>query len=369
MKKIISIFAALTMLLSIVPAAMAETTIDFQANRGISLQEVGLNETPEGVSPTTGLALDSYDVPDGFAGLAATGTYLPMLVQIDNYDGGTDDMAPWGASYADILYETPLHKDGYTRISMLFSDLLPDSVGPVRSARVGHCWLREEWDAGFLFYGGQEADGSNIRDVFRKYGANGKGVLFDGTSGENKPWMPYYSSRAGLVAPHDKDGNVAAMSALIPADHVAPNHAFRFTDEIPAGDTAEVVNITWGTDLYNSVFEYDADSNQYFRYMNQKGKMVPYVDRDTQEQLAFANVIVQHTKVTYNGSYAAPVTEHIGEGNADFFMGGVHIAGYWKRDDMASRTVFYGPDGNEIELQRGTTFVSIIPTETKVSYE
>ena len=116
-------------------------------------------------------------------------------------------------------------------------------------------------------------------------------------------------------------------------------------------------------------YEYDADSNQYFRYMNQKGKMVPYVDRDTQEKLAFANVIVQHTKVTYNGSYAAPVTEHIGEGNADFFMGGVHIAGYWKRDDMASRTVFYGPDGNEIELQRGTTFVSIIPTETKVSYE
>lgn len=369
MKKMISMLLAVALLLSVVPAAMAETVIDFKANRGIKLQKVGLNEAAEGISPTTGLALEGYDIPEGFAGLAATGRYLPMLVQIDNYDGGTDYMAPWGASYADILYETPLHKDGYTRISMLFSDLIPDSVGPVRSARVGHCWLREEWDAGFLFYGGQEAEGSNIRDVFRQTRASSKGVLFDGTAGETKPWMPYYSSRAGLASPHDKDGNVAAMSALVPADHAAPNHTFLFTDELPEGDVAEMINIVWGSDLYNSYFEYDADSNQYFRYMDQKKTLVPYVDRDTQEQLAFANVIVQHTKVTYNGSAAAPVTEHIGEGNADFFMGGVHIAGYWKRDDAASRTVFYGPDGNEIELQRGKTFVSIIPSATTVSYE
>ena len=51
------------------------------------------------------------------------------------------------------------------------------------------------------------------------------------------------------------------------------------------------------------------------------------------------------------------------------FIGGVHIAGYWKRDDMQSRTVFYGPDGNEIALQRGKTFICIIPDETVVSYE
>ena len=369
MKKLISIMISLALLLSLATAAIAETVINPNEDRNIELQDVGLNEAPEGVSPTTGLPLDMHNVPEGFAGLAVTGRYLPILTQIDNYNGGTDDIAPWGASYADIVYESPLHKSGYTRISLLFSDIIPDSVGPVRSARVGHCWLREEWDAGFMFYGGQEAKGSNIRDVFRSTGATQKGVLFDGTAGDNKAWMAYYSPRSGLIAPHDKDGNAAAMSELIPADHVAPNHTFLFTDEMPEGDPAECIWIDWDAEQYNSYLEYDADSNQYFRYMDRDGKLTAYVDRDANEQLAFANVIIQHTTVTYNRTADAPVTEHIGEGNADFFMGGVHIAGYWKRADETSRTVFYGPDGNELELQRGKTLISIIPEKTVVTYE
>ena len=50
-------------------------------------------------------------------------------------------------------------------------------------------------------------------------------------------------------------------------------------------------------------------------------------------------------------------------------MGGKYIAGYWKRADANSRTVFYDAEGNEIALQRGKTFISIIPAETTVSYE
>ena len=96
---------------------------------------------------------------------------------------------------------------------------------------------------------------------------------------------------------------------------------------------------------------------------------VAYEDKYTQEQLAFSNLIVQHTTVTWNGSSDAPVTVHIGEGNADIFMGGKYIAGYWKRADANSRTVFYDAEGNEIALQRGKTFISIIPAETTVSYE
>lgn len=371
MKRLISLMLALALLLTLVPSAMAETMINGKAKRGIKIKKVSLNEVEEGISPTTGLPLADMEAPDGFAGLAVTGRYMPMLVQIDNSDGGVGDIAPWGASYADIVYETPLHSKGFTRISFLFSDLIPDSVGPVRSARVGHVWLREEWDCGFLYYGGQERAGSNINEEFKKYGATKKGVLFSGIVGSNKPWKKYYTARKGCASPHNKDANVAAMSELIPEDHVAPNHAFKFTDDIPTeGDTAEEIRIKWDAINYGSNLVYDVDSNLYFRYMRQKDDvLVPYEDRDTQEQLAFANVIVQFTTVKYNGSSAAPITKHVGEGNADFFMGGKHIAGYWKRADMASRTVFYGPDGNEISLQRGKTLIVMIPNDKEVSYE
>lgn len=373
MKKTLRVLLALALALCLTPAALAETVIDGQADRNITLQEVGLNEVIDGVSPTTGLTLSELDQPEGFAGLAITGRYMPMLVQIDNTDGGVGDRAPWGATYADIIYETPLHRNGFTRLSFLFSDLIPDSVGPVRSARVGHVDLRQEWDAGFLYYGGQTRKGSNIEERFREYGVTSRDVqvLFSGIVGNNRPWKQYYTRVSGVVSPHNVDANVAAMYELIDPSFTPPNHAFLFTDELPAtGESAEVITIDWGAVMYNSRFVYDVDSNQYFRYMLQKNdEEVAYEDKYTQEQLAFSNLIVQHTTVTWNGSSDAPVTVHIGEGNADIFMGGKYIAGYWKRADANSRTVFYDDQGNEIALQRGKTFISIIPAETTVSYE
>ena len=49
-------------------------------------------------------------------------------------------------------------------------------------------------------------------------------------------------------------------------------------------------------------------------------------------------------------------------------MGGKHIAGYWKRENMESRTVFYDADGNEIQLQRGKTLISVVPYIGWVDY-
>ncbi len=396
MKRVLSVILALVLLLS-AASALAEdgmTRIDPNEKRGIKIKEVGLNEVEEGISPTTGLSLADLEAPDGFAGLAVTGRYMPMLVQIDNTDGGVDNpdgknVSPWGASYADIVYETPLHSRGMTRISFLFSDLIPDSVGPVRSARMGHVWLREEWDCGFLFYGQQEYAKTNVRKEFSKLGADEKGVLFSGMVSASKPWKQFYTSRKGSTRPHHVDANVAAMSELIPETHVAPNHAFKFTDEYPTeGDTAELLTVRWVYEKknqamlhYGSNLEYDYDSNMYYRYMRYgDDETIPYEDRDTQEQLAFANVIVQFIDVDYTRS-DAPIAYHVGEyyykgkgdksaeGNADFFMGGKHIAGYWKREDMESRTVFYGPDGEEIELQRGKTLIICCPDYTWVDYK
>ena len=273
MKKLISLCLALALTLSSVAAMAAAPSnaveIDATKNRGIKLQSVGLNDTPEGVSPTTGLTLSDYDVPAGFQGLAVTGEYIPMLMQVDNSEGGVDSMAPWGASYADIIYETPLYSSGTTRLTFLYSDLIPDSAGPVRSARMGHVWLREEWDAGFLFYGQQELAKTNVPNEFSRLGTNSRGVLFSGTVKQNDthPWKQWYSRRKGLGvdSEHTVDANVAEISKLMPEDYVAPNHAFRFTDDLPEGDIADEIRVKTGAMKYGTNFRYDIDSNQYFR--------------------------------------------------------------------------------------------------------
>ena len=362
-------------------SALAETVIDPLADRAITPHVEGDNVIPEGISPTTGRTLRRVVAPAGFAGLAATGRYLPMLVQIGNDAGGVGDRAPWGIAYADIIYESPLTRNHETRITAVFSDLIPDSVGYVRSARVGHVWLREEWDGGFLYYGQQEVSGSSVRDELRKWGATDKGVLFPGTSG-GTAFKKYYTARKRLKSPYNMDANVAAMSRLVPEDHVAPNHAFRFTDEAPQGDEAKYVYVDWGgqAGAFNSRLVYRKDWNGYIRNVGED-KTAWYSDRDSDAgAIAFANVIVQFTKVEYNhNNKAEPIAYVVGEGgtaiggNADFFMGGVHIAGCWQRDGMTSRTVYYGPDGEEISLLRGKTLIIIFPDDGEsgksVSYE
>ena len=96
MKKLVSLLLAMILVLSLVPAAVADQVmLNPDENRKIKLQKVGLNEAEEGVSPTTGLYLEDLEAPAGFAGLAVTGRYMPMLVQIDNTSGGIDARAPW----------------------------------------------------------------------------------------------------------------------------------------------------------------------------------------------------------------------------------------------------------------------------------
>jgi hypothetical protein len=294
------------------------------------------------------------------------GVYLPMLVIIDNTDGGIGSRAPWGASLADVIYETPLHKVGNTLLTFLFSDTIPERVGPIRSARVTHAELREEWDAGFAFYGGQDSAGTNINDVFSDTGADKKGILFSGIVGMNKPWKKYYSRVESIPSPHNVSANVLAMQSLIPTDFKAPSRPFLFTDALPKeGILAASISITQVKPEYSSSFVYDPGANCYSRYVNDQ----PYVDYETKEQLTFSNLIIARTSVTYyQGFKDRPMTVNIGSGNAEIFMGGRYIPGYWVRTGMNQRTVFFDQNGNEIQLQRGKIFISLLDYGTQVTY-
>ena len=58
----------------------------------------------------------------------------------------------WGAASADLIYEMPIQADGSTRELALFMGDCPDGAGPVRSARVPMCSLREMWGGVFAFF-------------------------------------------------------------------------------------------------------------------------------------------------------------------------------------------------------------------------
>ena len=430
MKKTLSLILALVMLLGMSAAFAEGKEIDGLTDRGIKINTAGLNENPNDliaqmISPTTGRNLMEIEVPNGFLGVAVTGEYQPILVQITNADNGLGSSssianyrnAPVNGIYADVVYEALQKKGGgESRMTFIFSDVVPDYVGFVRSTRVQHALIRAEWEAAFVTSGWNYA----VKDVPNVWKENGitdprskkitkkdPGITYIGDLGQSKPWGPYVYRIFDKTGVKYSGANTelfnltGLLTDVIPKDHVPANHTWKFTDELPvAGDDAKFIYVKFGNaNNTDSRLEYDAGSNSYIRYVKpSKGEDLPYRTNsliepevkkikgdgrnvkglgiviqgmEAGDPITFNNVIIQ--QVDYNWiSMSRPNPKLIGSGNADYFMGGKHFAGVWDHPDMASRTVFYGEDGNEIELQRGRTLIILMPYGDKgasVSYE
>ena len=422
MKKLTIAVLVLVLILHTASVFAEIKKIDGLSPRNIQINHAGLNPSAEemiaqGISPTTGRKLSRIKCPDTFTGTAVTGQYQPFMVQISNANNGVGNpengelyaTAPVNGSYADVVYEAcQLRDGGQSRMSMIFSDTIPDYVGFVRSTRATHPRIRQEWNALFCTSGYTDAD---VPDEWRALGVKNPasknrnekdpGIVYVGDAGENKPWKKYVRRLKGI-----KDANNELfllkdlLENVVPEDHVPANHTWKFTDEIPVnGDRGEIIYVTFGSKYdTDSRLEYDEDENGYIRYVAVKNHMdMPYresaligaenVDEKTStgliarkvrakdhipgNTLIFNNVIVQGITMKWRGG-ARPDPVLTGTGNADYFMGGKHIAGVWERPDYDSRTVFYGEDGNEIELQRGRTLIILMGynnSGTDVSYE
>lgn len=365
MKKMLCLVLVLILSLSLCVSALADTTIVLQNEKDRKIKTEGklsdgnyiVNPDIPGESPTTGEPWE--------------GTYMPMLVQISNFSGGVFQMAPWGALDADIYYEALVEKSGATRLSYLYSNAMPEACGPVRSARVVHAWLQAEWDAGFMYYGGQTAGKANIKDVFRKTGVNQKGLLFCGTDGAGKPWKQedrYVRVKGRATAPNNVSGNVRSMQTIMPEGFSAPHRPYLFADELPEnGVAANVISIDWGKSAYNDTFVYDDLDEVYYRYVQDTLYVNRELEATEETPITVSNLIIQRVDTKWYSGISGEA-EVIGEGNADIFIGGRYIAGYWARTAFDQRTVFFDENGKELELQRGKTFIVIADYDQHVTY-
>ena len=419
MKKLMALIFALVLVMSMNTAMAEQKAIDGLTLRKIEIHKAGLNPSADemiaqGISPTTGRQLEKVKAPEGFLGAAVTGKYQPMMVQISNSyngigrmeDGSLYATAPVNGSYADVVYEAcQAMGGGETRMSMIFSDTIPDYAGFLRSTRLTHVRLRQEWNCIFCTSGYSSAD---VPAEWRAMGvknpsgrsAEDPGIVYVGDVGLNKPWKKYVRRLKGIKDANNEVFELAKiLENVVPADHVPANHTWKFTDELPEdGDPAEIIYVTFGNRYEtDSRLEYDDTDNVYVRYVEMRNERdLPYresvllepenVDEKKDGELSlrvnlkgrvpgdtitFSNVIIQGVMMHWKGS-TRPDPVLTGTGNADYFMGGRHIAGVWEREDYNSRTVFYGPDGEEIELQRGRTLIILMGYNNKssgVSYE
>ena len=313
----------------------------------------GANEVPPGKSPLTGMDFQ--------------GEYRPVVVQISNSDAARPH---FNMAEADIVYEAVYWGPAHTRYTLVYNDVHPELVGAVRSARVYHLELRDEWDAPFVFWGGQDTAGTSIYDYIRDNNIP-RTFLFDGTKGNPQGTLSRINTR---VAPHNAVANLALIvqnnwpvNEETGQPHKPRQHAYKFSAMPSRGsDTAKEINIKYDEKgEYNPSYTFNEATRQYERWYNGAEQM----DGESGRRITASNVIVQYADLRFHNSIASrPVINTVGMGVMEAFIDGQYIRGTWERKSLRDRTVFLDLGGNEITLLPGKTFIQIIPSYASYTY-
>lgn len=239
---------------------------------------------------------------------------------------------------ADLIYEMPIQADGSTRELALFMGDYPDGAGPVRSARVPMCSLREMWGGVFCFYGYQEGrDKNNMKDWIEA-NSSVKKLKYPYVNGisKNSDWFPR-SSDGGHVGPHNVRLDMNAVYASYAETPSA--HPFTFTETgLERGEDVNgvIINYKTTTDAYMTAYEYNPSTGLFERYRNGYA----YTDGNTGVTCAYANVIVVRTDISWaSGNPSRPVIRLNGQGAAEIFQNGKYIRGSWARDCSATKNL------------------------------
>ena len=282
---------------------------------------------------------------------ARIGSGGPIIIQIENSTQPT--VRPQtGMQQADMVYEY-ISEFGIPRLSAVYWHPPSSLIGPVRSCRLITVQL-EQMYRGMIYCSG--ANDYVLGQVWKW-----PNVVYDYN------YMYDYMYRAGdRVAPH----NVIARPESI-TNHTAQANLPVNYDIAPAHPDVPLPGAIAGTSVYipqhSVTWRYDANSREYLKW--QDG--APFGNVGT-GQIHAKNVIVERVQSRLDTSpgntgvhrdYNTEYYELAGEGTADIYSDGGVIHTTWRHPDRNLPVVYYGADGNPVDLNTGLTWVHVLGSD------
>ena len=279
-----------------------------------------------------------------------------MVCQMDNEPGARPQK---GIGSADIVYETEIYDGGYTRYTAVFNDTIPEQIEAIRSARIVHADICYEYQGPFIHYGGQRYPGSDVyytMKILENFGPD-----YDGIGGDRE----FYRDKQ-RKAPNNVICNLKNLYDRTDWSAITCKSPLKFRTDFKVPEQGEAVSkfrVPYRAKSYVPSYEWDPELQKYRRFYNNK----PYVDGATGEQVLVDNVVVQHVEYSwFEGKSDRPKVQLRGENKCDYFIGGKHFTGTWRRSRIRNNTVYLDDDGNKVRFNPGTTFIQILRTEREL---
>lgn len=268
-----------------------------------------------------------------------------------------------GLNEAGVIYEA-IAEGGITRFMAIFQEAKPNYIGPVRSVRLTFVEIAKPYHCSIAHVGGSDnalkliRNNSGFRDIDQFYNAK------------------YYWRIRSRYSPH----NVYTRSSML--DELNYNKGYRTSefagfarvkpDSKPetTEKKANKITINMNSNLYSPVYSYDANTNKYLRAYVQGGAHYSVAENGTKTQNAPDVVVAMKVNaVSRTGETAFADYTTTGTGDVAIFQNGGVVTGHWSRADKDSELKFIDASGNDIQLNRGQTWITLYPSNGKVTWE
>ncbi|MCW2697989.1 MAG: uncharacterized protein JWR62_3074 [Modestobacter sp.] len=276
-----------------------------------------------------------------------------LAVKIEN---SVDARPQTGLNAADVVWEEVV-EGGITRYVAVYHSTVPPEIGPVRSIRPMDPAIAAPLKGLFAFSGGQ-------KPYVDAVAAAGLQVVSQGAGADG------YHRISSRSAPHNTYADPNALLAQADPAHAAP--------PAPQFDYAEVgkepTAVTAGTPAATLQLSLSPSSRPVWTWSQPDGRWVraegtkPAVEADG-TPLRATNVVVLRVDVVATAAKDAagnpvPETVMVGSGEALIATAGRTLTGRWTKDGVGDRLFLTGPDGNQVRLAAGNTWIELVPNRS-----
>ena len=284
------------------------------------------------------------------------GSNGPVLaVKIDDTNAAHPQI---GLEDADVVYIEQV-EGGLTRLAAIFSSVIPERVGPVRSARISDIDILAQYGrVAFAYSGAQRKllpviDAANLQNL----GAQAQPPSIYTTDPNRVPPVAMVL-RADLLMAKVVEKNYQVASAK--------NVGWSFGDAPQGGKPTQSVIMRWPAARYSA--EWSESESRWLLSHNSKSNVA-----DSGVILGPTTLVIQMVSITdseYGDKFGGvtPLSQTVGSGRGFILRDGKTFAALWNRASEGEGTTWALKDGSEVNFAPGQIWVALCDKEPDFTY-
>ena len=258
-----------------------------------------------------------------------------------------------GVEDAEIVYIQQV-EGGLTRLAAIFSTIIPQRIGPVRSARISDIIILSQYGRVAFAYSGAQSkllpviSAANLQDL----GAQRQSpTIYTTDPSRNQPYAMVL--RADLLMQKILDNNLQV--------DIAKGVGFVFGELQEGGTPTQKVDVSWPAATYSA--QWSEDESRWLLSHNKKLNLA-----DSGVVLGATTFVIQMVSITpseYGDKFGGvtPLTQTIGTGKAYVLRNGERFVTTWNRAGADSGTTFTFSDGTIMNFDPGQVWVALTDRE------